>query len=296
MYRGDWAGTILPIQVSVIRGVVTMPRIVGEVRKINITKKYVPVYNGWYNFLPFHWSGGNCCGPWLDWLDLRNPWLGEYGRACTFAQPPTSTCVLQIQGIADDVGAILQFFGTDPTGNPLRTDNGDGTWSDGITLTLNLPFTVGTDLVGNVVRAIKPRTQGQVSVSALDTLTGTSTPLAVYDASETNPSYAQYTLHAQACTPPPTWTAIALVKLKFVPVVADTDPVLIPNLHALKLFIQGVRFGEAGDRANSLAYQADAVKELNLQDWDITKDDQIPISINPFGSAEPWKAMIGPMK
>jgi len=150
--------------------------------------------------------------------------------------------------------------------------------------------------VKNVGRVIKPVTQGPITLSALDTLTGVVTPLAVYDPGDTNPSFAQYNLHATCCNPTVTWTAVAMVKLKFIPVVVDTDVVMIPNLHALALFIKGMRFAEAGDRENALSYQADAVKELNLQLYDKTSNAQIPIVIQPFGTANPSRAGIGRMR
>jgi hypothetical protein len=152
---------------------------------------------------------------------------------------------------------------------------------------------VGTNLVNFIARAIKPRTQGPVSLFAYDTVSTALTPLAVYDPGDTNPSFAQYNLHAACCNPSVTWSAVAMVKLKFIPVVADTDLVLIPNLHALALFIKGMRYADAGDRANALGYQADAVKELNLQFADVSPDEQIPITIQPFGSADPRRAGIG---
>ncbi len=293
MYRGDWPGTVLPLHVTVQRGLVTFPRQVGTVKYINVTKRYVPVWNNTYEFLPHWWAGGSCCGAWTQWLDPLAPAMTQYGTACVFAQPPTNTCVLQIQGIPDDTGAVIQFFGTDPQGNSLRTDNGDGTFSDGISLTLNQPFTVGTQLVKYIGRVIKPVTQGPITLFSLDTVDATQTALAIYDPGDTNPSFAQYHLHATCCNPTVTWSAVAQVKLKFIPVAVDSDLVLIPNLQALALFIKGIRFGEAGDRANSLAYQADAVKELNLQYADMIPDTQIPIQIQPFGSAPPIRAGIG---
>ncbi len=295
MYRGDWVGTELPILVTVKRGIVTFPRIVGAVRYINVTRRYVPIWNDLWTFLPHSWSQGNCCGPWLDWIDPHAPSMTAYGTSATFDQPPTNTCVLQISGIPDDTGVVIRFFGLDPQGNPLTTDNGDGTFSDGISLTLNQPFTVGTQLVKVVARVIKPVTQGQIVLSSIDTVTAVVTPLAVYDAGDTNPSFAQYNLHAACCNPTVTWSAVALVKLKFTPVVADSDVVMIENLNALALFIKGMRAIEANDIQGGLALQAVAVKELNLQQTDLTPDNQIPIRINPFGTAEPGRRAIGRM-
>lgn len=295
MYRGDWPGTRLPIQLNVTKGLVTFPRQVGTVRYLNVAKRYVEVANGLYNFLPWSWNQRNCCDFFGGWWDHVTPILTQYGTSCTFAQPPTSTCVLQISGIPDDTGAILQFFGSDPSGNALRTDNGDGTFSDGIKLTLNQPFTIGTDLVQFVGRCIKPVTQGSVSLAAIDTTSGVTTPLAVYDPGDTNPSFAQYNLHSGCfcCPTQPTWSAVAMVKLKFIKVVAPTDLVLIPNLHALALFIKGQRYQDSGDRKNGLEYQADAVKELNLQLADASPDEQIALNINPFGTAYPARAGVG---
>ena len=293
MYRGDWPGTQLPIHLTVRRGIVTLPRLVGSVRYINITRKYLPVWNGLWTFLPHSWGTTLGCCLTDNWLDPYAPSITAYGSSATFDQPPTSSCVLQISGIPDDTGAVVQFFGTDPQGNALRTDNGDGTFSDGISLTLNQPFTVGTQLVQTVSRVIKPVTQGQISLFSLDTVSGAQTLLAIYDPSDTNPSFAQYNLHAACCNPTVTWSAVAMVKLKFIPAMVDSDLVMIPNLSALALFIKGVRYAEQGDRASALGYQADAVKELNLQYADARPNNQIPININAFGSAEPWKRAIG---
>lgn len=292
LYRGDWLGTVLPIHLTVSQGVVTFPRVVGSVRHLNICNQGIPVWSGWYSFLRHYWSHGNCCGAWQGWLGPEAH-LEQFGRGVQFAAIPTDNCVLKVTGIPADDGAVIQLFGTDPAGNPLRTDNGNGTWSDGISFTLTQPFVVGTQLVKQLTRAIKPITQGPVTVSSLDQVLGTETPIASFDPGDTNPSYAQYKLHVRHCTTPVSITAVALVKLKFIPVVVDSDPVLIPNLHALKLFMQSIRFENSGDRNNAKAYQIDAVRELNLQLNDVQPIEQIPIQINAFGTASLRRAGIG---
>jgi hypothetical protein len=57
----------------------------------------------------------------------------------------------------------------------------------------------------------------------------------------------------------------ALVKLKFIPVVAPTDLVLISNIRALKFAVQCIRLEEAGQNDAAAVKMAMAVKELNLQ-------------------------------
>jgi hypothetical protein len=74
---------------------------------------------------------------------------------------------------------------------------------------------------------------------------------------------------------------IALVKLRFVPVVLDTDLVLIDNLDALKNMIQSIKYAEAGDDRMADKYEARAIRELNMGLRD-GGDDLIPVSIEPF--------------
>ena len=288
---------LFPLQISVTSGVVTFPRIVGSIRAFNLCRSGIPVYGQWYSFLNHYWNRGTCCGPWQGWIVDQSPRLEQYGTGVQFAAIPTSTCVLKIYSTVDDNGAIVTFFGTDPNGNALRTDNGNGTWSDGFQFTLNSPFAVGTVITGNISRVIKPVTQGPIQVSALDTVTGIETPIAAFDAGDTNPAFAQYRLHARQCaTPAPTFQSVALVKLKFIPVVSPTDVVMIPNLDALAIFVKGIRFQDQGDRVNGLGYQADAVKELNLQLSDNLPDHQIPVKVNAFGTASPWRSGIGRLR
>jgi hypothetical protein len=64
---------------------------------------------------------------------------------------------------------------------------------------------------------------------------------------------------------------LALVKLKFIPVVADTDLVLIPSTMALKYAIQSVKYGDSQNADEAMKYMAMAIRELNH-----VMDNQIP--------------------
>lgn len=302
LYRGDFPGTVLPIQIQVNQNVTTFPRIVGSVRNLRLCNHNVPVWNQWYRFLPHRWGGpnlslfgvGGCCGNFLPWLGGPAA-FSEYGRSPTFAPIPTANCVIRAYSILDDDGAIIQLFGFAQDGvTPLRTDNGDGTWSDGIKLVLNNPVSLDTVGVGRITRVIKPFTQGQVQLTAFDTVTSIETSIANYDPSETLPNYIQYRLTPRVCSPATTTlSAIALVKLAFIPVQVDSDPILIPNLHALKLMIQAIRREEANDDAGAQAKINAAVRELNIQYSDDNQYDQIPVDVNPFGTASPGRAGVG---
>jgi len=294
LYRGDWRLTVFPIQVTVHRGIVTMPRMVGSVRALNLCHRNIPIFGDWYRFLPYHWKGDQCLGSWIGWM-ADSPVMTMYGNSPTYAPIPTKTCVLKMIGIPDDDGKVIQVFGTDENGLQLQTDNGDGTYSDGISFTLAQPFVVGSQFIGQITRVIKPITQSYVQCYALDTSTGDATQIANWEPSLTNPSYAQYKLNVPHCDPTVTTTAIALIKIKFVPALVDSDVVQVPNLSAIKLMFQAIRLEEAGNDDDAQKKIIKAVRELNLQLQDDMQEDQIPIVVNGFGTASPARAGIGRM-
>ena len=74
MRRGDWVGTIVPIQVCVRAGCVVWPRYVGSVRRINVCGTPIPIRNQWYEFLQYQSS---------NWGSGRNWWgNNSWGTLC----------------------------------------------------------------------------------------------------------------------------------------------------------------------------------------------------------------------
>ena len=86
--RGDWSGTVLPVCLYVTRGTVTWPRYVGQVRKINVCHRALPMRNLWYQFLPlssaehYHHHYGHHCGSHLSAQTLgRVPCINDVAGA-----------------------------------------------------------------------------------------------------------------------------------------------------------------------------------------------------------------------
>jgi hypothetical protein len=240
----------------------------------------------WWNFIldehhrhHRHWRG--LCGG-----ECRM--LGQ-GRLPTFSTiaGPGRQVRLYIDAAAD-VGKTLTLFGVDDTnGQPLVTPNADGTFSDGIVLTGAFPFAATTQNIRRIDRVIKQPTQGRMRLFGWDTVNLVLEDLAIYDPSETLPDYVRYDLHIPGCAPTGTPAPVggcptprgvaALVKLQFIPAVADTDLVLISNRGALKAYIQSLKFKEAGDAANGDKYEANAIRNLNKELKNDFPDSQIGV-------------------
>lgn len=305
--RGDWPGTIVPIHVCVRNGCVVWPRFVEQVRAINACGKHVHVRGQWYDFLEYRQYHSCCGGSSCSSTSSTSCSTGCGPRAMTFvAHVPLHTdiygdgyYIVAIRQANIDNGKTVQIFGVDGNtapgarGNTLRTNNGDGTWSDGITLTLADDYAVSTVMVRRIDRVVKAVTQGQVylfmsNTNNAATLSARTSliPIASYDPGETSPDYMRYRLNIPQCCGTDNCgteqSIVALVKLKYIEAKVDADWVLIDNLDALKDMMQSLKAKEAGDIAGSRQLEADAIRELNLQSADQLPDYQIPVNISPF--------------
>lgn len=197
-----------------------------------------------------------------------------------------------------DIGKTITFFGIDGNGQPIQ-QRINGVWSDGITLTLALPFASSSMPIRKVLRVVKDVTACPVNCYQYDANQNSLLDLAQYDPQETTPAYAHSVVQGAhgRCRDKDghelPLQVTALVKLAFQRVVNDTDLVLIDNLAALKLMIMAIKKEDAGDAAGSTAFEGKAIHELNLQLRDKIPLDQVPVCVEAFGTALPWKRGVG---
>lgn len=294
--RGDWEGTKEPIYVCTQRGCVTWPRYVGSVRELSVCGHPIPIHNVWYQFVDTEFYN-HCCGQGTIRLNCNQhghiSGMVATGYYSTYNDVPGDSYIRAYATVNEDFGKTITIFGNDSNGIRLQTDNGDGTYSDGVVITLGNPYGTTSVLVQKgSIRVVKEATQGDVRLYAYDPVTATMLDLALYAPSETNPSYARYQLSA-GCNCGTSSGVLALVKLAFIPVVNDNDLVLIGNMRALKYAIQSIKADEAGDVEKARARLVQAVNELNVQSRNHNPDSQISINLKPFGTAFPARHSIG---
>jgi len=294
MDRGDWDGLIVPIYVCVSGGCVVWPRYVGHVRQLNwCGRRHVEIHNVWWDFLPFDKHSGWSSNSWWGWMD--GGW--RYGRSSMVNQS-RSPVFQDIQGDGRTIRAYndspldnnktVRIFGEDNNGQRLMT-TGAGPWQDGIALTLKAPFVETPINIRRIDRVIKDMTNGPVRLYASNISAGVLEDVAYYEPSETNPEYLRSRLHlpcmTNTCNGVTTnvQSVIALVKLQFVPVFADTDPVLIGNITALKHMVQCIRCEEAQDVQTARSFLVMAIDELNQELANANPETQIPVDLGELG-------------
>lgn len=294
MRRGDWPGTVVPIYVCAMAGCVVWPHYVGQVRRLNICSQPISIRSMWYEFLP----GVRQCGD-SSWRQTLGPLAGlaAQGRTSVFQDiQGEGRLVRAYPRCTTDFGKIVRIFGLDNNGQTLQTDNQDGTFSAGLKLILGAPYATTATYVRSIDYVLKDETQCPVDMYAYNASTDLLEDLAHYEAGETRPSYEKTKLILQNYPNPCSGTTstspaccgtargvVALVKLRFVPVKADTDLVLIDNEDALKLMVQSILKHEAGDRKGALEYKGDAVRELNRELEDVSPDEQLAAVDNVLG-------------
>jgi len=282
--RGDFDGTVVPIQVCVSSGCVVFPRYVGTIREAKTCCGQLFIKNQWYDFVERNWydclSGSRC----------ENSMVAK-GRVPTYNTiVGTGRTVRAYAQTNADHGKQVTIFGIDNNNQPLMHRNEDGDWREGWILTLKPGYAETTGYVSNINRVIKDRTQKNVTLFAFNSAAAVDSQLedlALYEPGETNPSFARYSLNLPASVNSDGTAGLrsltALVKLNFIPVEFDTDLVLIDNTAALKLMMQGILCEEGNDDRTAEIKITKAIAELNHQIRNNNFNQQISINANSVG-------------
>lgn len=289
--KGDWVGTVAPIHICVKNGCLVMPRYVQTIRKLNSCNRPLAVGNLWYNFIQNRdWCNGQWAGNWQHARDCNGILTAQGQTSCYTDIPGDGWLVRAYPTTVEDVSKTVKIFGVDNGNQPLRTDNGDGTWSDGITISLNLPFGSSSIYVRRIDYGVKEITQGQVRLYAYNPTTGALVDLAVWDPGETTPTYTRYHINTgHLCCSTGTGccgtvhSIVALVKLRFIPAKFDTDLVIPDNLDAIKDMVDSIKLREAHDMEGAINFEQSAIRELQRQLNDEFDDDTFSANNNVFG-------------
>ena len=307
--RGDFYGTVKKIRACMYGNCIVWPRQVSTILAIDQCNSNIRLSNHWAEFDSLNQR--DLLGFWgllgFGGVSFCGQYKGIQGdTACVF-NPINSAD--GINGVylrfyptqPTDTGKMVTVFGVDSNGEELRSLHLDGTIQDGIETPLAIPFATmpasdrNVNTVRHVTRIVKDETDGPLYCYQYRATDNVMLDLARYEASETNPEYQTTRLTGNWCIAPQPIprTIMALVKLQHIDAVNDNDTVIIDNLDAIALAMQGLKFSDSYDSQQSVAMQALAVKELNLELRRRLPLDQIPITLSPFGTANPGRHCIG---
>jgi len=290
---GTWSRMVF--NVSQTDPYITTPREVARLEQMDVCNRPVRIQNEFFEFLEF--------GIGLQPRNRLCNFLETYERGVypSFSDlvPPNKAIRVYITDAAD-VGKRALIQGKDQNDTTIYSQDGLvqvlGSFVDFVA-----PF-VDTAMVMNSLTGIqKDVTSGQVKFFEVDTVSGVERLILTMEPGETVAAYRRYFINnlPNTCcsgTNPAQVTAIA--KLDFVPVVVDTDYLLIPNVEAIIEECQSIRYStmDVPNAAQlSMKHHRDAIALLNGQLIHMEGKQRPAISFKPFGSASLERQQIGTM-
>lgn len=266
-------------------GCVTLPPQIATLESVAVCGRPLRLHDQWYEFLEnglgitqVNSTNGNvCCG--LDSSGCMSD--AKYrGRYPTFDDiTGTDKKLWVVCDLNADVGKKVLILGYDASGNWIRTVQ-SGVMADGELLTLaQSPGTVSTNIFSIItdIQCNEAR-DGQWWLYSLappyNPVTSDKVMLGNYQYFETRPSYARYYIGGilagsndqNGCN---LTTVDVMAKHDFIPVVKDTDYLVIGNLDALEFMIQALeRYRNAVSQAQvgeAMAFEKLAENELDKE-------------------------------
>jgi hypothetical protein len=291
----SWNGTEVNIRVCLYQSCITWPQQVQLPMAVTLCRTAIPVWGNWYEFLPFNReicrSGAGLFGSM--WGGNAHVTQGDYSPVFRQIECGEKYVRWYVQRQAD-IGKVITLYGIDANGQEIRTTWDDGTFRLGVQLVAALPFVSTSFQLRRVTRVLLPADmEGPSTLFQYDATNDVLIDMAAYQPRERSPMYRTSRLVGRRASEACPAQVEAIVKLAFIPVVTDDDPVLITNEDALMLMIQAIKYEDAGDPDTALKYEAKAIHELNLELADNGPKSQLPVTFMPFGTALPVTHRIG---
>lgn len=263
--EGHWWGTTQSFRICATEGCVTMPPQVATIERAAICKTPIPIHDQWFEYLPTGAGIRGSCDCWQE--------ANYQGQFPTFGDIRLTNKKLRfICDLAGDVGKTVLALGYDQNGNWIRTDQ-SGTILDGELITLaQSPGTISSNYFTNVTDIQLPDGRdGQMWLYEYNVDTGLQRMIGKYEYWETRPSYARFLFPSikQNCDSSTCrQSSVDLIaKLEFIPVVKDTDYLLIANIPAMKEMMVAINKAENepdSEKANNIILKGLAVAKTIL--------------------------------
>ena len=194
------------------------------------------------------------------------------------------------------------FQGIDSNDNTVYSQDGFNQ-TTGIFVNVVSPF-ANTPMQFNSLTGIqKDVTSGDIQIFQVDPVTGAQTLISIMQPGEQVASYRRYyfgNLPCNNCQIPQVGIqplqVTAIAKLELIPVVADTDYLLIPNLEAITEECQSIRYSEIdSESAKKMAAErhTQAVRLLQGELVHYLGKTNAAVGFHPFGSASLDRIKIG---
>lgn len=305
-WYGTWARMVFNVLPS--NAYITLGRYGSRLMNVAVCRKPFAVANEFSEFLEFGngilptiWCGQSqsCAGV--------EPTIVARGEVPSFRDLAGAGRLIRVRALdpLDTIsGKRVLIQGTDAYDNIIYSLNVTDRIT-GVYLTVADPF-VDTPMILNSLTGIqKDVTAGQIQFYDVDPVTAEETLILTMEPSETVAGYKRYVLNnlPPSCCPQVrdihgnlTVQVEALVKLNYIPVVVDSDYLLLQNSEAIIAECQSARYSTMDDpnaKKMAMAAHKDAIRLLQGELAHQYGTDNPAIGFYPFGSARLERQGIG---
>ena len=201
---------------------------------------------------------------WVDLIDLGDNW------ATMFPVGTVQRNLVAFSSSRSDEGKKIRVKGRDDH-HRIVNPSGSGEEIDIVPWDHEIEGHTNPDSIKQstfqfieIDQVIKPVTDGYISLYAYQSSDHAMWTLGKYHPHETQPGFRRYKLTGRfGVTTADSLTC--LVKLRYAPLIVDTDIPIIQSLPALRIMCQSLHARNMGDSADALAKQGDAMRMLDKQ-------------------------------
>lgn len=290
MNKATWWNLRRIIRFYTTNNTITMPREVEKVLKV--TAENVPVRN--FNMAYEYLEGGpgeQCPtgGSNRDLLDMGDGWPIFFDIPAPDTTTTTDGGPCQLVAFSTNIGDVdreMTIFGVDSYSADICGVAGTPgvalpitQWDGGVEGSVREPDLslaanhITTQSFKEITGVVKPVTLGHVCLYTYEPTTHRMYFLAKYHPDETRPSYRRYRIFCPGLSD---YSNIGcLVQLRYVPMIRDSDVLLIQNLGALKLMAMAIREENDRNLSNAEVYEQKAYRVLNEEQQAKSNNDVI---------------------
>lgn len=272
--KAKWWNTFQRVAICTNSGNITWPRSVATVEAVSVCNQPIFIRNGWFEYIENgigiqqrDTSTGSCCRS-------GGMQLFDRGTSCLIEDIEDIKKLRVYIDNADDVDKRILIKAKDENGNKIYTEDA-GLPVEGFYITFTVAPLLTTQLVTEIYGIVKDTTLGNVRVYQYNASTTAQSLILNAEPYENTPNYRRSLIpnlsKNRCCTPcdPDDETKsiiIAEVKLEFIPVMVDTDFLLISWIPALKEMCQSIFYAENDSleaKQKAAVHEARAVAALD---------------------------------
>lgn len=294
-FWGGWAKVLF--QPSRDNPYITLPREYARIINMDVCRRPIRIQNEFYEtlFAGIGLRPGTTCDEWCGLLQGY-----ERGTFPTMVDLVGTKLIRAYITDDRDVGARILVDALDQNGNRIYSTD-VLSQVQGFYLVFDKPFVTSTFTISQLKSIQKDSTFGDILLKSVDPDTGEEVLLSRYAPDELNPAYRRYYLDSlpNSCcdgTVPGTVQVTAMAKYDFIPVVRDTDFMIISCLPALIEEAKAIRFSDM-DVPTSVSFESKshrrAIKMLQDQQRHFLGEMMPAINYAPFNNDRMQHARIG---